>query len=312
MKPTIENLKEYTTKASLTSEEKLAMFQNIRNYSATHPVHSPYSIFLKRSFLYASMFTILIGTSATSFAAERSLPGDILYSVKTNFNEEIVKSFSITKSQKVKTNINLVDKRMAELTEMVVKQKDTPEKIDIIASKLEKYRIDLENEITTDDSDEADNTEAAQIYTQLESIVDTHLDILEELAQDEKDTIAYAKVISSVTASTSTPTLQANTKDDTKTNTAIARIPSIDIAVMKAPAPEQSEEVTGEDDAVIEVSNFSVRIESSINLVKAKRKELDTATSTRLNSDIRKKIIEDTEKKLNIDIDSNTESDIQS
>ncbi len=311
MKPNLENLKEYTKNVSLSSGEKFDMFENIRNYSNNNPVRSRYSVFMKHSIAYASMFALLIGTSATSYAAERSLPGDILYPVKTNINEEVAKTLSVTKKQKAKTNVKLVEKRMSELTEMVVKEKDSPEKIDIIVQKLEEHREELEDYIEDIEENNTENSDdATEIYAELESVVESHLDILEEIKEDEETESALNIALTALaTTSRATSTAQVTTTTDVtiQINTEGNKASTTNNT---STATDTDNVITGEEDAVNEITNFSSKIGPLLDSVKAKTQQ-NIATTTKIKDEVRKKIIEDTERKLQIDLDEEVNSDIE-
>jgi hypothetical protein len=263
MKIDLEKLKEYTRKTSLTSEEKFDMLSNIREYTDKHPIHNNYySIVFRHSLVYASMFALVLGTTATSFATEKSLPGDLLYPVKTEINENIVKTFSITKDQKAKTNVKLIDKRMEELTEMIVTEKDTPEKIDTIVEKLEEHKQDIQEyiqEVKISNSEEVEDAE--KIYIELESVIDNHLDILENMAEDQKNINTQIEANDSIkiTANTSTSEEVENLNNSTSTK-----------------------DISGEEDAVSEISDFSNELKPIITEAKLKMdKNKDGVESTK-------------------------------
>lgn len=328
MKPELENLKEYTSKLSLTSEEKLNMFNNLRTYSNANPVRSKYTMLFRNSFTYASMFALLIGTSATSLAAEGALPGDILYPVKTEVNEAVVKSLSFSPSAKAKVAVNLMDKRMNELTEMIVTEVDSPEKIDTIVAMLEEHKEDLQ-----DFTDQIEQTnpeevqEATEIYVALETVLDTHIDILEEIAEDEETQLAIADVADVVVTNTASET---PTQEEPVDNTVV-------LTMMAAPAPETPVEpvmmaaklqststddmattsiiadsvITGEEDAVFEITNFSTRIDPLIESAKSKASVESESTSTKIRNEVRKRIIDTVEQDLKIDIEEGTTIEIE-
>lgn len=289
MKPNLENLKEYAHKTSLTQEEKLAMFQNIREYSNTHPIKTTYySIFFKHSIAYASMFALIIGTSATSFASEYALPGDILYPVKTEVNEKIAKTFAFTDTQKAKVNVKLVDKRMEELTKIVATDQDTPEKVDVIVAQLEEHKEEIKEyikEVQTTDTQEVED--AIAIATELESIVGTHIDILEEVS----DEIA------------STNTEEVPPKETTSTMILIEEVPNTnEISTTTKDIPEPQ-------DAISEILDFSAELEPIFIEAKTKNNKDTTdenrTTSTKIKEDTRKRIIEKAEEELHIIIEEN-------
>jgi hypothetical protein len=320
MKPELENLKKYTNKASLTSGEKLAMFENIRAYTNTHPVQSKYGVFFKYSLAYASMFALLIGTSATSIAAEGALPGDLLYPVKINVNETVVKSLTFSKTQKAKVAVNLMDKRMEELEKMIVTKVDSPEKIDLIVAKLEKHKEDFQtftNQVEQNDPEEVE--EAGEIYVALESVIETHIDILEDIAEDEKVQVALSditdNIIAATTSDTPTDSLPQEVVVTITTSATNTQETSINTMVLSATntVPEEfststpTTEDTGEEDAIKEITNFSHKINPLIIEVRSRNLKKDEATSTQIRKDVRKRIIENAEKRLRIDIEESSE-----
>ncbi len=287
MKPDLNNLKEYTQKASLTQEEKFVMLQNIREYSNNHPIKtSYYSVFFKHSIAYASMFALIIGTSATSFAAEDSLPGDILYPIKTNINEKIVKSLAFSNAQKAKVSVSLVDKRLGELEQMIIENKDTPENIDIIIDKLEEHKEDLK-EIQKDENF-ANSQDSVETYVTLESIVDTHIDILENITDNKetsKSPVATAKQNIEETVHDNKPSLSlVISSEDTSTST--------------------KESDKQQDETVTQIVEFSEQIDPIISSAKTKLQKVDDDNEEKETKEkVSKEIIEKAEKKLEVNLD---------
>lgn len=314
MKPNLENLKEYTTRVSLTSEEKLELFNNLRTYSNTHGVQSPFNIFARQSFVYASMFALLIGTGATSFAAENSLPGDILYPIKTNVNEEVVKTLAFSDTKKAKFTISRIDKRMSELEKMIVQEVDSPEKIDAVVMKLGEHKEDLQE--FTDNiqiTDQEELEEITEIYATLDSVIETHIDILEEI-EENSEMFALADIPKTLVTGTIT---EQPVEDSNSTSTNV-------VLTMKVADPETSgqiattdiststsTEVTGEEDAINEILNFSTNIDPLITSIRSKSAITDEATSTQIKSTIRKRITEKAEEELNIEIEEETTINIE-
>lgn len=330
MKPQLENLKEYTSKLSLTSEEKLDMFNNLRAYSNANPVRSKYTMLFRNSFTYASMFALLIGTSATSIAAEGSLPGDILYPVKTEVNETIVKTLSFTPTSKAKVAVTLMDKRMSELTEMIVTEVDNPEKIDTIITMLEEHKEDLQdftNQVEENNQEEI--AEAVEIYAALESVIDTHIEILEEIAEEveEKDTQIAIASVSDMVATDTAPkaSTQEEPEDITITNPTLDIEPNTEPVALSTTtnatstakattssiiALSETPEAAGEREAVTKITNFSTRIDPLIESVRTKNPIHNEATSTKIRTDVRRRIIDTTEKELEIEIEEDIEIEI--
>jgi len=323
MKPELENLKEYPSKISLTSGEKFDMLQNLRAYSNAHPVRSRYSIFMKYSLAYASAFALIVGTGATSFAAEASLPGDILYPVKTNINEKVFETINFSKASKAQVAVGFMDKRMKELEKMIITQKDTPEKIDIIVEKLEENKKDLEEyteQVEPTDHEEVQRT--ADLYTELETIIDTHIDILEDIAKDEKVEVAPEKSENAIEDTQENDSDEPSNKENVSitividtSSSSVNEPKSMKVVSKKMPkntektdtteasSTQGTSEITSEEYAVSEIVSFSTKLDTIITSAKEKANQEDETSSQKIKSDTRKKIIEDVEKELQIEVE---------
>lgn len=108
--------------ASLKETEKNALLRSIETFIERHPLEtrkplipqkSPLSSFMfMRTASFALVAFLIVGTS-TSFAAQSSLPGDLLYPVKVNVNEE-VKEFFLNDSEKVQFETARANQRIRE------------------------------------------------------------------------------------------------------------------------------------------------------------------------------------------------------
>lgn len=303
MKTDFEKIKEYTNNTSLTQEEKFSMFQNIRTYTDSHPIRTPiYSPFMKYSLAYASMFAIIIATSATSFAAEQALPGDMLYTVKTNVNEKVIQTFALSDESKAQVTVNLMNRRLEELEQMIIKNTDTPEKIDIIIDKLEEHKDDLAQIQSEQDSSELANSRPT--YVALESSIDAHLDILEHITQTSSNTkeeveptVTLAKNTSEGTSNTPNPALVALKSIETVSTSSDSDINENATSTKKKQSKEDS------DETVEQIVKFSEEIDPIIDFSKDKASEKNQNTAEEeIKNTIKKQILEKAEQNLNIDI----------
>ena len=101
-------------------------------------IPSPWVFFthkhLQSSFVLATL--VLVGVSS-SFAAERSLPGDFLYPIKVNFNEKIVAKLQITPLAQANYATVLANKRIGEAKKLKEKDNLTDEKKTYLDSQFE-------------------------------------------------------------------------------------------------------------------------------------------------------------------------------
>lgn len=188
MEKELEKIKEYTQKISMSSEEKFEMFKNVRKYSIENNFKpSPFIFITRHSIAYLTILIFVVGTSATSMAAEWSLPGDILYPIKTEVNEEIIKTISIDEESKAKTNVKLIEKRMSEITELVIKEKNTEQNLEIVSNKLNEHLNDIEEIYTETESQENKREEVQKIQEAIESITENQIEVLNELSENSNE-----------------------------------------------------------------------------------------------------------------------------
>lgn len=90
----IENMKSEYGQVSLSVSEKESLKASIFEKINPAPIASPYfnwAFYTKTASL--AFATLVLVTSPVVVAAQKSLPGEFLYTVKTNVNEEVVGIF---------------------------------------------------------------------------------------------------------------------------------------------------------------------------------------------------------------------------
>jgi len=136
MKQNPEHILEILKKIHLTAEEKASMrfrivtqieqrAQKLPKYTATPDYKSPFffpHLALGRRALAGVVTILLIASTGVSFAAEGTLPGDILYPVKIHVTEEVRGALTVGSTAKVKWEKDRVVKRVVE-TEKLIKNK---------------------------------------------------------------------------------------------------------------------------------------------------------------------------------------------
>ncbi|MFA7193500.1 MAG: hypothetical protein WC087_01120 [Candidatus Paceibacterota bacterium] len=111
----IENFENAYKQVSLSVSEKENLKSNI--FGRITPVAQPSPFFAWSFYLRAvpaALIMFAIIGAPVSFAAERSLPGDVLYKVKTNINEEVKAAF-VPKEEKNEYYQSLLTKRVSEI-----------------------------------------------------------------------------------------------------------------------------------------------------------------------------------------------------
>lgn len=111
----IENFENAYKQVSLSVSEKENMKASIFDRITPAAQPSPFfawSFYLRAVPVALIMFAVI--GAPVSFAAEKSLPGDVLYKVKTNINEE-VKAVFVPKEEKNEYYQSLLTKRVSEI-----------------------------------------------------------------------------------------------------------------------------------------------------------------------------------------------------
>jgi len=149
-------------KISLTKEEKFSVRNILISYSKKSPfinekevkeirqfsVLSSYSFLRnKRVLISAFVILLLILGGGTSYAAEQTLPGDILYPVKVNFNEKIASMRAITPEAKAKFNTKIIKKRLEEADKLAFNNKLNEVNKEKITKGLEKASNGLDKNL---------------------------------------------------------------------------------------------------------------------------------------------------------------------
>jgi hypothetical protein len=107
---------------ALGTTEKSAMLSRLHAYADYHkmkpaaPVASSWIHFFSvHRYSYGTLaILIVLSTSSVSFAAEKALPGDILYPIKVNINESVRSAFTVNPEAKAKWESDKIFRRVEE------------------------------------------------------------------------------------------------------------------------------------------------------------------------------------------------------
>lgn len=129
----------------LSSDEKMNLFAYLDTYSKEHPALVPekqnmWLLFVQHRVTYSlAMLAICLFVGAgVTFAAESSLPGDVLYPVKIYVNEPVKAVTKVTPKAKAKYEEEKVIKRLGEVEELVKKGKFDDKKRTQVEREVEK------------------------------------------------------------------------------------------------------------------------------------------------------------------------------
>lgn len=178
MKSFDTDLKKYAEKISLKASERRELRERILSYMEYHQLPKqtgvitskkrldwiPSQSFITLHFNFRSKYTrIATGVFAvilvvTPFIAERSVPGDALYLVKTNLNESIQGTLVTTPYEKIEFETKLMERRIAEARVLADEGKLTEEVKMQIAGTVKEHADAVQDgiaELRTQDADGA-------------------------------------------------------------------------------------------------------------------------------------------------------------
>ncbi len=176
MKSFITDLKKYTDKVTLKTSERRELRERVLSYMEYHPlkkqgglpatsqtvhgISSESFITVRFSPLYiriaSGVFAVIL--ILAPFVAERSVPGDVLYLVKTGFNESIRGSFAFSPYQKIEFETKLMERRIAEARTLASEGKLTDEVETHLAETVKEHTHAVQSglaELRTQNADEA-------------------------------------------------------------------------------------------------------------------------------------------------------------
>lgn len=196
------------TALHLTQEEKRFMRQNVLLHAREHGVLSPLtSMFIwSRSFVTvtAMALVLLLGTTVVH-GAERSLPGDTLYTVKRGVNERVLGVFAVSPDAKARLETKFVDRRLEEIQQVIAREDDadlvviaenqtspepltmSPETLAIVVALTEEVQehAAAAQEHISEVSDSGSADQALELASVLESSIDVHTTTLTALTQTD-------------------------------------------------------------------------------------------------------------------------------
>ncbi len=175
------------------------------------------SYVMERKFMPTLAFVaVLLLTGGTSIAAESSLPGDSLYPLKININEQIQALTATTPEAKAKFASDATGMRLKEAAILSSRGQLNNDAKQIIQQQIAKNAGEVKNQVASLVA--TNNLKAAQEVTvNFESSLKAHALILEKLSTDQASTTLQS-------ASTSTiGSLLATVKDEIATTT-VARV----------------------------------------------------------------------------------------
>lgn len=129
-----------------------------------------------------AMVLSLFFSTGVSFAAQKSLPGELLYPIKTGINEKVLGLLLVSDKAKAKYNVELVQLRLEEI-EKVFSQDALDEKKSEKMQKLLAKHIQEVADRASDIGNKKDPNFSLEINSELEASLNAHKQILDTLAK---------------------------------------------------------------------------------------------------------------------------------
>ncbi len=193
-------------KSGLSDEERNSIRESVFNFIKNNPVSGQTqprlkyssgknfwdwsSIYLRNFNLASIMALLLILTVAVSsgvgLAAEKALPGDFLYPVKLNVNENIRGLTNITDQQKADWEIQKADRRLEEAENLASKGSLDSKNQAVIEANFEAQSRKVKDRINSFE-DKSDFKAAASVSASFETSLQVHEKILQKISEEKKD-----------------------------------------------------------------------------------------------------------------------------
>jgi len=177
MKSFDSEFKKYAEKINLKVSERRELRERILSYMEYHPlpkqkeavfaeaipsesfVQFRFNIHILRRMSAFAVFILIV----IPFMAERAVPGDVLYLVKTNFNESIQGTLASSPYEKIEFETRLMERRIAEARTLATAGKLTDDVRKEIAQNVKVHSDAVQNSIANLRVNDADGAAIAQI-----------------------------------------------------------------------------------------------------------------------------------------------------
>lgn len=186
--------------SSLSERERLDMRLSLQTFMNDHPAEMSWHrrLFSQRLVpgtqgvfaafgVRASAFVLVLVLAAgvgTSYAAQSSLPGSLLYGVKVAFNEPLERATVASSQTQTQWDITLANRRLTE-AETLAAQKDlTPQNVRIVQTQLDNETHDFDAAVAATAASASSSAAIAVSNDQsdLEAALSAHVAVLAEIA----------------------------------------------------------------------------------------------------------------------------------
>jgi hypothetical protein len=198
----IKKLNNSKDKAYLSAERKKAIRGRILyliNLSEKPKVRTASFFFpiLRPMPIMAGVLALVLAGGTISFAAEGSLPGDILYPVKIKINENLIAAVKFTPEDKASWEVDKTERRLTEASTLISKGSTNSAAKEEVETSFDNSSNQAQDGIKSLEN-EGNATTAAEIAAKLEAILKVHQQILNAVkdGQDSTSTVTLEDKVS--------------------------------------------------------------------------------------------------------------------
>lgn len=185
---------------SLSKKEKENIRTVLRAFIATHPVGVREGFFARltsqkdqRSIfqqIYKTMpivllIALLLGGGAAAYA-DTSLPGDVLYPVKVNVNEEVRGWLAVSDDSEARLQVRLAERRLEEAEKLASEDRLNDDARAKIEANFEDHATRVNARIEAMEDDSRGSTNAVEVSSQFEASLKAHEEILNRLFEKKE------------------------------------------------------------------------------------------------------------------------------
>ena len=200
MNDDIEALFEEARDASLDAHERARMREELKLFMTEHPARMPFILRMSTSFSsildaaplsyvrlhpVALALVLVLGLGVgTSYAAERALPGDVLYPVKLNVTESLQGALAVSDEAKAQWNAKRASRRLAEAEVLAQNGRLTAEVQSAIEMQFDKSNDEFDANVRALASATGSASVVAAATADLEMSLKSHDETLAKVASD--------------------------------------------------------------------------------------------------------------------------------
>lgn len=148
----------------------------------TTPSPSPYfSYFSIRTYAATAIVAVIMIGSGISFAAEWAIPGDRLYSVKTNINEGVKSFLAVTPSASAEIQTGFIETRLQEIEKLAVRGELTEDAQAALEQKISAHITEFKTNVQKIENRSESKT-VLERTSELESSLNAHMNVLSKIS----------------------------------------------------------------------------------------------------------------------------------